>query len=67
MLPIVQRVLNTTPHIALGVESAKIVFGGFQTMDRYMIPDPITGKVQQGLAAIHSKERKKVVQARSHE
>ena len=31
-------------------------------MDRYMIPDPITGKVQQGLAAIHSKERKKVVQ-----
>ena len=62
MLPIVQRVLNTTPHIALGVEPAKIVFGGFQTMDRYMIPDPITGKVQQGLAAIHSKERKKVVQ-----
>jgi hypothetical protein len=62
MLPIVQRVLNTTPHIALGVEPAKIVFGGFQTMDRYMIPDPVTGKVQQGLAAIHSKERKKVVQ-----
>jgi transposase InsO family protein len=31
MLPIVQRVLNTTPHIALGVEPAKIVFGGFQT------------------------------------
>jgi hypothetical protein len=29
------------------VEPAKIVFGGFQTMDRYMIPDPITGKVQQ--------------------
>ena len=28
MLPIVQRVLNTTPHIALGVEPAKIVFGG---------------------------------------
>ena len=51
-----------TPHIALGVEPAKIVFVGFQTMDRYMIPDPITGKVQQGLAAIHSKERKKVVQ-----
>ncbi len=69
MLPIVQRVLNTTPHIALGVESAKnpkIVFGGFQTMDRYMIPDPITGKVQQGLAAIHSKERKKVVQDHDH-
>ena len=36
-----------------------------QTMDRYMIPDPITGKVQQGLAelaASHSKERKRVVQ-----
>ena len=62
MLPIVQRVLNTTPHIALGVEPAKIVFGGFQTMDRYIIPDAITGKVQQGMAAIHSKERKKVVQ-----
>jgi hypothetical protein len=56
MLPIVQRVLHTTP--------AKIVFGGFQTMDRYMIPDSITGKVQQGLAAMQSKERKnlKVVQ-----
>ncbi len=35
-------------------------------MDRYMIPDPITGKVQQGLAAIHSKERKKVVQDHDH-
>ncbi len=36
-----------------------------QTMDRCMIPDPITGKAQQGLAAlaaIHSKERKRVVQ-----
>ncbi len=36
MLPIVrvQRVLNTTPHIAVGVEPAKIIFGGFQTMGR---------------------------------
>jgi hypothetical protein len=65
-VPFVQRVLNTTRHIALGVvhrvEPAKIVFGGFRTMDRCMIPDAITGKVQQGMAAIHSKERMQVVQ-----
>ena len=36
---------------------ARIVFGGFQTMDRFMLPDTIPGAVQQGIAAIPVKDR----------
>ena len=61
MLPLVQRSLNTQLHQALGVEPARIVFGGFQTMDRFLLPDTVPGAVQQGIAAIPAKERRLVV------
>jgi hypothetical protein len=37
MLPLVQRSINTQLHEVLGVEPARIVFGGFQTMDRFLL------------------------------
>jgi hypothetical protein len=55
MLPLVQRSINTQLHVVLGVEPARIVFGGFQTMDRFLLPDTIPGAVQQGIAAIPAK------------
>jgi transposase InsO family protein len=61
MLPLVQRSINTQIHEVLGVEPARIVFGGFQTMDRFMLPDTISGTVQQGIAAIPAKDRRLVV------
>ena len=63
MLPLVQRSINTQIHEVLGVEPARIVFGGFQTMDRFMpvLPDTIPGAVQQGIAAIPAKDRRLVV------
>ena len=65
-LPMVQRLLNCTEHIALGVEPAKIVFGGYQTMDRYLIPEANVAKTGvdiqlEGLERIQSKERSLVV------
>ena len=62
MLPLVQRSINTQIHEVLGVEPARIVFGGFQTMDRFLLPDTISGTVQpQGIAAIPAKDRRLVV------
>ena len=65
-LPMVQRLLNCQEHVALGVEPAKIVFGGYQTMDRYLLPETNvanTGAKSQldGIDKIASKERKLVV------
>jgi hypothetical protein len=65
-LPMVQRLLNCQEHVALGVEPAKIVFGGYETMDRYLQPEtnvPNTGAKSQldGIDKIASKERKLVV------
>jgi hypothetical protein len=62
----VQRLLNCQEHVALGVEPAKIVFGGYQTMDRYLLPETNvanTGAKSQldGIDKIASKERKLVV------
>ena len=37
MLPLVQRSINTQIHEVIGVEPARIVFGGFQTMDRFLL------------------------------
>ena len=61
MLPLVQRSINTQLHEVLGVEPARIVFGGFQTMDRFLLPDTVPGAVQQGIAAILAKDRRLVV------
>ncbi len=63
MLPLVQRSINTQIHEVLGVEPARIVFGGFQTMDRFFLPDTTPGAVpvQQGIAAIPAKDRRLVV------
>jgi hypothetical protein len=63
MLPLVQRSINTQLHEVLGVDSepARIVFGGFQTMNRFLLPDTIPGAVQQGIAAIPAKDRRLVV------
>ena len=61
MLPLVQRSINTQIHEVLGVEPARIVFGGFQTMDRFLLPNAIPGAVQQGIAAIPAKDRRLVV------
>ena len=55
MLPLVQRSINTQLHEVLGVEPARIAFGGFQTLDRFLLPDTIPGAVQQGIAAIPAK------------
>ncbi len=57
MLPLVQRSINTQIHEVLGVEPARIVFGGFQTMDRFLLPSTIPGEVQQGIAATASRQR----------
>jgi hypothetical protein len=45
------------------MEPARIVFGKFQTMDRFLLPDTIPGAVQQGIAAIQvpAKDRRLVV------
>ena len=63
MLPLVtslvQRSIDTQLHEVLGVEPARIVFGGFQTMDRFLLPDTVP--VQQGIAAIPAKDRRLVV------
>ena len=61
VLPLVQRSINTQIHEVIGVEPARIVFGGFQTMDRFLLPDTIPGAVQQGIAAIPAKDRRLVV------
>jgi hypothetical protein len=37
------------------------VFGGSQTMDRFLLPSTIPGAVQQGIAAIPAKDRRLVV------
>ena len=60
-MPLVQRSINTQLHEVLGVEPARIVFGGFQTMDRFLLPTTIPGAVQQGIAAIPAKDRRLVV------
>ncbi len=59
MLPLVQRSINTQLHevLRVGVKPARIVFGGFQTMDRFLLPDTIPGAVQQGIAAIPVTDR----------
>jgi hypothetical protein len=38
---LVQRLLllNCQEHVALGVEPAKIVLGGYQTVDRHLVPE----------------------------
>jgi hypothetical protein len=41
MLPLVQRSINAQLREVVGVEPARIVFGGFQTMDRFLLPDTI--------------------------
>ena len=61
MLPLVQRSINTQLHEVLGVEPARIVFGGFQTMGRFLLPNTIPGAVQQGIAAIPAKDQRLVV------
>ncbi len=65
-MPMVQRLLNCQEHVALGVEPARIVFGGYQTMDRYLLPETNvanTGAKSQldGIDKIASKERRLVV------
>ncbi len=39
---------------------SRIVFGGFQTTGRFLLPDTIPGAVQQGIAAIPAKDRRLV-------
>jgi hypothetical protein len=48
MLPLVQRSINTQLHevLRVGVKPARIVFGGFQTMDQFLLPDILPFLVQ---------------------
>ena len=60
-LPLVQRMVNTAPHAALGVSPAQILFGNRVNLDRHLVPSAVPDLARDSVNSIRDEMRKRSV------
>jgi transposase InsO family protein len=60
-IPLIQRMVNTAPHAALGVSPAQLLFGNRVNLDRYLVPSAIPDSARNSVNGIRDEMRKRSV------